>query len=249
MALLTPRVAQLYALLHRGTPGDRPHYRSVCAGGARVLELGSGAGRMAIDLAAQGHTVTGLDVEPALLEVARQQAGACERAVRQRLRWVEGDMRDFDLGERFDRVIVPFNTLCCLLTREDLGRCFAAARRHLESDGLLAFDIYRGDPDATVDEGETHLVRVEHDGRSWDVHERARAQDDPFRADTCYRFVADDDGEEQHLVIAQRLIADDEIEDVLDETGLTIVERHGGLLGEPFEDESPHLVVVATASR
>ncbi|MEQ9321215.1 MAG: class I SAM-dependent methyltransferase [Polyangiaceae bacterium] len=244
---MTPRVAQLYALLHRGTPGDLEFYRSCCAGGARVLELGSGAGRVAMDLAARGHAVTGIDIEPALIDVAREQARALEPGGREQVRFVRADMRDFDLTARFDRVIIPFNALCCLLTPTDLERTLAAARRHLEPDGLVAFDIYRGDPDATVDEGETHLIRVEHAGEGWDVYERARADHDPFRADTCYRFVATHDGEEQHLVIPQRLIADDEVEDALANAGLAPVERHGGFRGESLDDESAHLVVVARA--
>ncbi|HHH30562.1 MAG TPA: class I SAM-dependent methyltransferase [Polyangiaceae bacterium] len=244
MASLTGSVAHLYALLHRGTPGDLRFYRSVCAGGSRVLELGSGSGRVALDLAARGHVVTGMDVEPALIDVAREQVAAVGEDARERLRFIEGDIRDFDLDERFDRIIVPFNTLCCLLTRSDLEGCFRSASRHLEPGGLFAFDIYRGDPDTTVDEGETHLVRIDDGARSWDVYERARAHDDPFRADTCYRFRANGD-EERHLTIAQRLVTDDEVERALQLADLSTRQRFGGFEGEPLDDDSPHLVVVA----
>ena len=248
MASMTPRVAHLYALLHRGTPGDLRHYRSVCAGGARILELGSGAGRVAMDLVARGHAVTGVDSEPALLDVARENASSLAEDARARLRFVQGDMTSFDLSARFDRVIIPFNALCCLLTRDDVDRTFAAVRRHLAPGGLFSFDIYRGDPDATVDEGETHLVQIDHLGRAWDVYERAEADDDPFRADTCYRFLAADDGEEQHLAIPQRLVADDEVEQALAASGLTVCKRHGGFRGEPLEENSAHLVVVARST-
>ena len=37
---MTPTLARLYAMLHRGTPGDRAFYREVCRGATTVLELG-----------------------------------------------------------------------------------------------------------------------------------------------------------------------------------------------------------------
>jgi SAM-dependent methyltransferase len=242
-----PEVATLYALIHRGTPGDRAFYRSVCAGGARVLELGVGAGRIALDLVSRGHFVCGLDREPALLDVARQEALDLGDEERERLRLVRGDMRQVNLDERFDRVIVPFNALCCLTDREALESCFTCVRAHLEPDGLFAFDIYRGDPETTIDDQEDHLVRLEHDGRTWDVYERALTHDDPLRADTRYRFAADD-GTEHELVIEQRLLDDDEVRSALEASGLEVRSTAGSFSDEKLEDESPHLVVVATPS-
>jgi SAM-dependent methyltransferase len=234
--------ASLYALIHRGSRGDRDFYRRACAGGARVLELGSGAGRMAIELANRGHHVTGIDIEPELLAIARAEAAGSDGEPR--LRWLEGDMRSLSLAERFDRVVVPYNTLCCLLSNADLRRCMLAARDQLEPSGKLVFDIYRGDPDSTVDDTEEHLVRIEHEGKCWDVFERAVASRDPMRADTRYRFAADD-GEELVHCIEQRLIDDEEMLGALAAAGFSLESKAGGFDGEPLDDESPHLVVVA----
>ncbi|MEZ4265484.1 MAG: class I SAM-dependent methyltransferase [Myxococcota bacterium] len=59
--------ARVYDLLHRGTPGDIAFYRHVCAGAASVLELGCGSGRVLVELARAGLTMTGLDHDPAKL--------------------------------------------------------------------------------------------------------------------------------------------------------------------------------------
>jgi magnesium-protoporphyrin O-methyltransferase len=67
--------------------------------GARVLDAGCGTGALAFDLARRGATVVGVDISPALIELARQRApaqGASTFLVR--------DMLDPSLGE-FDYIV------------------------------------------------------------------------------------------------------------------------------------------------
>ena len=45
-ARLTELEAELYALTHRGNPGDTEFYARRCAGAGSVLELGTGYGRL-----------------------------------------------------------------------------------------------------------------------------------------------------------------------------------------------------------
>ena len=64
-----------------------------------ILDLGSGTGRVAAALAAQGHEVVALDADPELLAVLRDRAPAVETVV--------ADARDFDLGRTFALVLAP----------------------------------------------------------------------------------------------------------------------------------------------
>jgi SAM-dependent methyltransferase len=64
-----------------------------------ILDLGSGTGRVAVDLAARGHEVVALDPDPDLLAVLRDRAPAVET--------VEADARDFELGRTFALVLAP----------------------------------------------------------------------------------------------------------------------------------------------
>jgi SAM-dependent methyltransferase len=99
-----------------------------------VLELGCGTGRVAIPIAGLGYAVTGLDVVPAMLEQARRKPEG--RGVR----WVDGDARDFDLGERFRLIFLTGNTFQAFLTRQDQDALLGCAHRHLHDDGMLAFE-------------------------------------------------------------------------------------------------------------
>ncbi|GFM16100.1 MULTISPECIES: class I SAM-dependent DNA methyltransferase [Mycobacteriaceae] len=77
-------------------------------GGSTVLDAGCGTGRVAIELAARGFAVVGLDADPAMLAAARSKAPD--------LRWVEADLVDTGdhLSEAFDLVALPGNVMIFL---------------------------------------------------------------------------------------------------------------------------------------
>ena len=104
------------------------------AAGGPILDLGCGTGRVALDLAARGHDVTGVDSEPELVETLRSRAA--ERDVR-----VDAhacDARAIDLGQKFALAISPMQVVQLLGGADGRARMLAAVRRHLEPGGLFA---------------------------------------------------------------------------------------------------------------
>ena len=69
------------------------------AGNGAILDLGAGTGRVAAHLAAHGHEVVALDMDPDLLAVLAQRAPSVTT--------VRGDVRSFSLERRFPLVIAP----------------------------------------------------------------------------------------------------------------------------------------------
>src|SRR3989304_4574878 len=100
--------------------------------GHAVLELACGTGRVTIAIAEAGLPIVGLDASPAMLGRARHKTEG-----RDNPRWVDGDMRDFRLDERFGLVIIPFRSFLHLLTVADQKACLAHIREHLAEGGRL----------------------------------------------------------------------------------------------------------------
>src|SRR5580658_941747 len=102
-----------------------------------ILDLGCGAGRLAIELSAKGYAVTGVDNSPTMLRIARRNAD--KRRVK--LRLVRSQLSELNITGRFDAaysVQDPFNYL---LTEEELSNSLARLRSLLRPGGVLIVDI------------------------------------------------------------------------------------------------------------
>lgn len=132
--------ARLYDLMFPSSAAAAGFYRGVAAEqpGASVLELGCGTGNKLIPIAADGHPAVGLDSSRPMLDLARRKAD--DRGVQ--VEWVEGDMRDFDLGRTFDLVVIAANSLLHLHEAEEIIGCLRGVRRHLSPGGRLALDVF-----------------------------------------------------------------------------------------------------------
>jgi SAM-dependent methyltransferase len=107
-----------------------------------VLELGCGTGRVTIALARERFKVTGLDIARPMLARAREKTATEQNTVQRRLRWVEGDMTAFDLGEQFQAVVLMFRSFQMLLTPDDERACLLCAFQHLRPGGRLVVNIF-----------------------------------------------------------------------------------------------------------
>lgn len=221
-----PYPARFYAALHRGTPGDLDHYLRVCQNAASVLELGCGYGRVVMALAAPGRTVVGVERDPELLAMAHAAVRGLSKAARAGVELHQGDMRDVTLDRRFDRVLIPFGGLWCMLDDDDLHAALGTAARHLAPGGRLAFDVYRADafhaeaePDDVPDEAFMPVGRVEVDGVEWEVLERSTWDKPRQRIDVTYLYV-DEAGHAVEGTIAQRYLLEPQLLAALTRAGL-----------------------------
>lgn len=128
--------------------GDIPYYKRVAAESAGpILELACGTGRLTIPMAeTTTHPITGVDLMPAMIARAEKKRAALPGPWAERLRFLQGDMRNVRLGERFSSVILAFNTLMHLTEDDDLAAFFETARVHLAPGGVFHLDLHTPNP-------------------------------------------------------------------------------------------------------
>lgn len=113
---------------------------AMLARGSRVLDAGSGTGRISAYLADVGHTVVGVDGDPVLVAAAREAHSGP--------RFLVGDLAELDLpaagiSEPFDVVVCAGNVVTFLApsTRREVLRRMLA---HLRQDGRAAIGFGAG---------------------------------------------------------------------------------------------------------
>jgi len=122
----------------------------------RILELGCGTGRHTITLAKRGYAVTGIDLSPTVIDLARPRAPTRDTE------FLVMDMRALQFEERFDACICLFCGICYLTDDEDLRRMFDGVRASLHAGGLFVFDFWNGM--AVAAQGPTVRVKEARDG-------------------------------------------------------------------------------------
>jgi SAM-dependent methyltransferase len=94
-----------------------------------VLDAGCGTGRVAIELDRRGYRVTGVDLDPSMLAVARQKAP--------HLPWHQHDLADPQLAlGQFDLVVLAGNVLIFVAPGTE-GDVIANLARHVSPGGRL----------------------------------------------------------------------------------------------------------------
>lgn len=148
-------VAELYDSYVQ-TEIDVPFFLAEAEGCRSVLELTSGTGRLSVPLLEAGVPLTCLDNSAEMLAVLRCKLR--ERGLDAKVH--EMDASDFSLDERFDLVIIPFNSFAEFVEPAAQRKALETIRTHLDDDGRLICTLHNP------------AIRLQTiDGR---IHERGR---------------------------------------------------------------------------
>lgn len=201
--------------------------------GGPVLELGCGTGRVLIPTAQAGLQVVGLDQSPEMLAVCRRKVHEEPLEVQSRIGLVKGDMRRFELSQRFALVTIPFRPFQHLVEVDDQLACLECIHRHLTDDGTLVLDVFNPSLTSLTRENlgleeESSPAFVLPDGRSVVRREKVVARDyfkQVISVELIY-YVTHADGREERLVHAfpMRYFFRYEVEHLLARAGLVINE-------------------------
>jgi SAM-dependent methyltransferase len=117
-----------------------------------VLELTSGTGRLSIPLIEAGVKLTCLDRSREMLSVLRRKLAArdLETPVYQL------DMCNFELSERFDLILIPFNSFSEIADPKSQAMALQAIRRHLLDRGRFICTLYNPSVRLKLVDGQSH---------------------------------------------------------------------------------------------
>lgn len=102
--------------------------------GKRLLDVGCGTGKSFMPMLPRGWEVTGCDISPAMLGLAREKAG-------EEVRLEVADMLELPRFGEFDLIWALDDAINYLLSTAELERALAGMRANLAPDGLLLFDV------------------------------------------------------------------------------------------------------------
>lgn len=241
----------------QGVPGDVEFFLKLAqeshAAGHPVLELACGTGRVSVPIAQAGVRVVGLDLRPSMLALAQEKSAGLNNA-----RWVEGDMRDFTLPERFGLIFIPFRSFQHLLTVDDQLGCLASVREHLAPGGRFALNVFNPNIIAIAEAISSQRgtlrrrrddftnVRSGHTMKAWETRDY-RTATQVLDSDWMDEEI-DDDGvvvSKVYKGLKLRYLFRYEMEHLLIRAGFEIEALYGDCLGSAFEDTSPEMVWLA----
>ena len=204
-----------------------------------VLDMGCGTGRLACDLAARGHRVTGADPAAAMLDIARNRPGG------DKVTWIETRAADLAVDTRFDLVIMTGHVFQVFLDDQDVRATLRNLYLHLAPGGRVAFETRNPAVREWTEwtpEQTRERVNVAGVG-AVEVHYDVRPAAGPFVTfETHFRF-ADDD-----IVIAPttlRFMNRDELAMFLADAGFTDATWYGDWDRSAVSPTSPEIIVIA----
>ena len=209
----------------------------------RILDIGCGTGRHAIELAARGYAVVGVDLSMA--QLARARAKAAERGLAVDFR--PADARDLPFAAEFDLAIMLCEGAFPLMETDEMNfRILQGAARALRPGGKLIFTTLNGlfplfhsvkdFLDAATQPGQAATLRSTFDWMT-------------FR-DRNVTAIVDDDGHRTELACDERYYVPSEIAWLVKTAGFAAPESFGARLGaysrnDPLTPDDFEMLVIA----
>jgi len=228
LPFLTPQATQAEAEFVIDAMGLSP--------GAQLLDVGCGYGRHAMELAARGFHVVGLDLSTPLLVRGGEEAHRRGLTIN----FIRGDMRELDFEAQFDGAYCLFSTFG-YFDEETNKKTVANIARALRPGGRLLIEILNRDyviadlPTRVWWEGDGCVVLEEVELNYF----TSRIQ--------VNRSVVFDDGRQLEQLISVRAYSLHEVGKLLHGAGLRVLEVSGAYhtRGRFFGNQSRHIIVLA----
>ncbi len=201
----------------------------------KVLDVMTGTGRIIYHL--RPEYAVGIDSNEKMLEKARVNLKGLN------VKLVQGDARNFNIGEIFCLVIIGYNSLM-MFPSGDRVKILKSAALHLDERGKLIVDILN--PFILVEDIVHYGDTVEMDGVYYTRFFIPRWKNDHWKLTYMYDVVKDGVVRRKYAYLDLYPINLDTLQSELKQTNLCITELYGNYDFSPFDDEkSDRIIAVA----
>ena len=199
----------------------------------RILDLGCGSGRHALELVQRGYSVTCLDLSAVLLSLAKKK-GREENCC---IRFVKADMRFIPFLNVFDAVLSFFTTFGYFKNDEENLQTLESIQEALKPEGYFFLDYLN----------KTHVIDnlVPFDSRrenGYEVIQERYYNREEERIEK--KIILKENGEVREYFESVRLYTLEEMQCMLSKLELKLEQTFGDFHGNQFTTKSPRLILV-----
>lgn len=241
--------AEFYDLVHANHQDDIGLWLSYAGRNDRpVLEVGCGTGRIALELARDGHDVTGIDPSAAMLAIARKRSEDDALGVE----FLQGTATTVELPDNhFGFVLLPQDVFLYCADGEEQVEALRRLAATMHFSGQLALDLPGPalwlDPTANGQPLMVYSSPLDEGGQLdvWQLHEDDLAIQQRTLRVSYERTAADGMVRRSQSVHQLRYLYRFEVEYLLHIAGLTMIGVYGDYELGPLTNESERMVFVA----
>ena len=186
-----------------------------------------------------------------MLKIGREKIKTLQPEIRNKLHFMYGDMKDFNLNKKFKLIIIPFNSFLLLIKKEDQESCLRCVRNHLADDGFFVLDIYS--PNFKLIAQETDEMKflrhfyvppIEKVVIQWEYLKRDMSNQVAY-SDFLYEMY-DRNGNltRKASSLKMKIIFRYEMEHLLEKSGFKIVELYGDYEEKSYSENSRQMIFI-----
>lgn len=218
--------------------------------GGPILDAGCGTGRLLLAFAREGYQAGGFDTSQEMLNVGRAKVAREAKDIQERIQMAYGDMRQFQLKDRFNIGVFGCNTFQHLLTNEEQDQALQCMHQHLEANGRLFIQttnvkFHEHDSDVLYHRGrEFHNASNEWIDSFYSYHYFQHLQIQQF---TLFLDITSPEGlvKRKQVVLNLRFLFPPELERLLKANGFELEALYGDFQRNPVTRDSPWIIAQA----
>jgi SAM-dependent methyltransferase len=135
--------ARFYDLIYhqvRDSMDNKFYLEKIKSTKGKVLEVGTGTGRLLVEALKKGADIYGIDISPAMLDILKAKL-----TTEQQKRISLQNIVDFKSDKKFDLIIAPFRVFMHLIEKADQINALNNIYNHLNKGGYFIFDVFMPD--------------------------------------------------------------------------------------------------------